>query len=255
MTLIPSLFDQFKRERDKAIPAAQQLPPNLENSSLVSNYRNIQNAAKTLQDMTKTISSTVSDGRIPDADQKRRFTQSIKALEDEINKQPTNYVNAYQKMIHDNYIKGQNSILRACLLQYYSVLENPTDANNDPSQFQNLGVSYFSPQNQQEDPNVEAINVLMDEINVSLAHLNLMIIEQGTVLDRIEAQLTTACSDMRQGNDTLEDLGIKTKMTFADEIKLHRGFYCFILLMLIIIIFCGSVIIMKKAIRASQRAE
>jgi syntaxin 16 len=91
----------------------------------------------------------------------------------------------------------------------------------------------------QRNQQIEALIPLIRQLTEMMGDLGTLIVEQGTMLDRIDGLLEAAVDDMQSGNAAL---------TKAEDDQ-KRGSKCFIIYMIgmiIIILILGTVILIRK---------
>jgi syntaxin 16 len=93
---------------------------------------------------------------------------------------------------------------------------------------------------EQLNEQIMAILRQVEEISQMFTDLAQLILEQGTMLDRIDHSLRLAVADMEHGNESLEQ---------AEQHQKTGGkcFIIYIVLMVVLILILGSVILIRKA--------
>jgi syntaxin 16 len=94
----------------------------------------------------------------------------------------------------------------------------------------------------QRNQQIEALLPLIRQLTEMMADLGTLIVEQGTMLDRIDGLLEAAVDDMQAGNSALEKAEDEQK-------KSSKCFIIYMVGMIIIILILGSIILMRKGNR------
>lgn len=93
--------------------------------------------------------------------------------------------------------------------------------------------------NQQRLHELREMNQMMNTVQELFRDLGTLIMEQGTMLDRIDGHIAEAVEEVEAGNEQL-------KKAEVDQKKGNRCFYIYIILVIVAILIVGSVILIRK---------
>ena len=91
----------------------------------------------------------------------------------------------------------------------------------------------------QRNREIEKLNEMMQPVLEMFSDLNVLILEQGTMLDRIDGIMETAVEDMQQGNAELKKANDHQKSG-------NKCFYWYLGVVFVLILIIGFIIIGKK---------
>jgi syntaxin 16 len=80
---------------------------------------------------------------------------------------------------------------------------------------------------------------MISQLTEMFADLGTLIVEQGTMLDRIDGHLEAALDDMRAGN-------VDLRKAEGDQKSSTKWFICYMVLMIVLILILGTVILIRK---------
>jgi hypothetical protein len=84
----------------------------------------------------------------------------------------------------------------------------------------------------------------MEQLQEMFSDLGMMIIEHGTILDRVDRTVDAALDEVREGNRNLAEAETHQKSG-------HKCFFIYIALMVVLILILGSVILIRKKTSSS----
>lgn len=188
----------------------------------------------------------------------KQITTDISNLRNEIKSDVTNEGSTEKKQIEQNLQIGHYSKLRDIMINFRNIqstylnrLKAKSDVGN-PSLNETLDfgddIDSFTPeQNAQVMQNeivqsqryreIEEMQSVIAQINQMVSDLSTLIIEQGTMLDRIDGYIETAIIEVEAGNKEL---------TKAEKDSKSKCFYIYLLLMIILILILGTIVLVRK---------
>lgn len=152
-----------------------------------------------------------------------------------------------------NYLKRLNAIKSKA--EKSSISESIDDTNS--IEFDDLNdIAFTGNQNlqvmenemavQRRNEEIERLRRQLEEIKGLFFDLSQLIQEQGTILDRIDNNLSRALDEVKEGNKELDK---------AEKDQKSKGFYIYLIAMLILIIILGTIIIIRKAKKKKSQSN
>nr|AAR06574.1 syntaxin 16/TLG2-like protein [Trichomonas vaginalis] len=243
-------------------------------SNIEAQFQNIQSEMKTLADMHKQrVKANFSDNKSQDTAieaKTRSISTQITQLRDQI-REGSNHVNSTQAQIQENMKMGFVARLRDLTTRFrdmqaayitnirrmnekaHAAVLDLGDANDDE-----IGLDDFDPGLTGEQTSQIVANDLMlrqrnqeltqmiqsmNQLNELFADLGTLIIQQGTMLDRIDNTIVEAHEQIQQGNKTLEK---------AETHQKSKCFYWYMIAVILLIIIFGTVVIIKNQKKSSK---
>jgi syntaxin 16 len=218
--------------------------------------------------------STFNDPRALDARidaLTRQISDCIARLRDEIRRDVQPSAAGTQKQLQTNMQLGHVSRLRRITMQFRDMqtdymrrfgaaeakasAASGLDPDGEVSLDPDFDVSFTGEQQtavierdlmvQQRNQHLQEVLRSMNRLQEMFADLGTLIIEQGTILDRIDRTIDAAVEDVDTGNSNLKQ---------AEEHQKSSGkcFYIYIVLMVVVILILGSIILIRKKNRTSD---
>jgi len=234
-----------------------------EANSIDSMFNSIENDIKTLTDMHKArLRASFNDNKTQDAQieaKTQAIASQIASVRDMI-RNPINARTAAARTIEENMRKGFASKLRDVTLHFREIQGSfiqsirkqndklSTDKGEDDElMLDDLDPGFTGDQTsiimandlmlRQRNQELQGMVQMMNQLNQLFSDLGTLIIEQGTVLDRIDGIIEKSIDEIRSGNSELEK---------ANKDQQSKCFYYYISIVLILILLFGTIIILRK---------
>lgn len=91
-------------------------------------------------------------------------------------------------------------------------------------------------ENQQNEELNQMVS-MMNELNSLFRDVSLLVVQQGTILDRIDTKIELSLQNVQKGTSELEK---------ANDYQKSKGFYCYIGTVTVLIILCFVIVILRK---------